>query len=46
MKTINYIETIPFDYQIIEKHLGYNKWINRISNELVFELSRDFADPI
>ena len=30
----------------IEKHLGNNKQINTLRNELVFEISRDFADPI
>ena len=27
-------------------HKGYIKSINNLSNELIFELSRDFADPI
>ena len=46
MKTIDSIETIPFDHEEIKKHLGENKLINDLSNELVFEISRDFADPI
>ena len=46
MKSINSIETIPFDDDEIIKHWGSNKWINSLSNELVFELSRDLADPI
>ena len=46
MKSINSIETIPFDDDEIRKHRGYNKYINGLSNELVFELSRDLADPI
>ena len=46
MKTIYSTETIPFNHEIIKNHCGSNKLINRVSNELVFELSRDFADPI
>ena len=46
MKTIDSIEIIPFDHEEIKEHCGFNKWINNLSNELVFELSRDFADPI
>ena len=46
IKTIISVETIPFDHEEIRKHLGYNKDINILSNELVFELSRDLADPI
>ena len=45
MKTINSIETIQFDYNIL-RNLGSHKYINNLSNELVFELSRDLADPI
>ena len=37
MKTIDSIETIPFDYEEIKKYCGKNKPINDLSNELVFE---------
>ena len=46
MKTIDSIEMIPFDHEEIKKHCDLKKFINNLSNELVFELSRDFADPI
>ena len=46
MKTIYSIDSIPFDHEEIKKHWGTNKSINCLSNELVFELSRDFADSI
>jgi hypothetical protein len=46
MKKIDLIETITFDIETIKQHLGNFKWNNGLSNELVFELSRDFADPI
>ena len=38
IKTIHSTETLPFDHDIIEKHLGLNKFVNYLSNELVFEL--------
>ncbi len=46
MKKIDLIEIIPFDHDIIYKHLGFGKSVNGLINEFVFELSRDFADPI
>ncbi len=45
MKTIDSIEPLPFNHEKIQKYCGYDKWINGSSNELVFELTRDFADP-
>ncbi len=46
MKKIDLIETIPFDHEVIKQHIDNFKWNNALSNELVFELTRDFADPI
>ena len=43
MKTIDSIESIS--YQQIYSHSGYDKNMNCLSNELVFELTRDIADP-
>ena len=43
MKTIDSIESIS--YQQIYSHCEYDKYINGLSNELVFELTRDIADP-
>ena len=43
MKTIYSIESISF--QQIYSHRGHDKYINGQSNELVFELTRDIADP-
>ena len=45
IKTIDSTEVLPFDHNTIDYHLGRNKLMNKLSNELVFELSRDFADP-
>jgi hypothetical protein len=45
MKTIESIERVSFIHDQIRKHWGYDKNINRSSNELVSELARDFADP-
>ena len=43
MKSIDSIESISF--QQIDEYMSNNKYVNRLSNELVFELTRDIADP-
>ena len=43
MKKIHSIESISFHQ--INSHRGNDKYINGLSNELVFELTRDIADP-
>jgi len=43
MKTIDSIESISFHQ--IDSHITYDKVVNKLSNELVFELTRDIADP-
>ncbi len=45
MKSIDSIETLPFNHEKIEQYCGDDKEINLSSNELVFELTRDLADP-
>ena len=45
MNSIDSIEQLPFNYQKIKQYLGLNKWNNGSNNELVFELTRDLADP-
>jgi hypothetical protein len=43
MKKIDSIESIS--YHQINSHCECDKFINGLSNELVFELTRDIADP-
>jgi len=43
MKTIYSTESISF--QQIDSHCDYDKYMNCLSNEFVFELTRDIADP-
>jgi hypothetical protein len=45
MKTIDSIESLSFNHDQIEEHCTDDKYINELSNELVFELTGDFADP-
>ena len=45
MQAIDSIQSIPFNHDNIQKYCDYDKRINRSSNELVFELTRDMADP-
>ena len=45
MQAIDSIQSIPFNHDNIQKYCGWDKWINCSSNELVFELTRDMADP-
>ncbi len=45
MKTIDSIESLSFNHDQIDKHCTDDKYINELSNELVFELIGDFADP-
>ena len=49
MKNKDIIEPIPFNYdnEKFKDYLwhGYEKWINSSYYELVFELTRDLADP-
>ena len=45
MQAIDSIQSIPFNHDNIQKYCGCDKRINFSSNELVFELTRDMADP-
>ena len=45
MQAIDQIQSIPFNHDYIQKYCTYDKYINHSSNELVFELTRDMADP-
>ncbi len=45
METLDSIKPLPFNYEKIQEHCSYDKLINGSSNELVFELTRDLADP-
>ena len=45
MKTIDIIEPIPLNHDKINEYCNLDKYINGSSNELVFELTRDLADP-
>ena len=45
MKTIDTIEVVPFNHDKIQQYCGDDKEINKSSNEFVFELTRDLADP-
>ncbi len=45
MKTIHLIEQIQFNHEKIKEYQGNDKQNNGSSNELVFELTRDLADP-
>jgi hypothetical protein len=45
MKNIDSIESIPFNHENIYEYWDDDKEINGSSNELVFELTRDLADP-
>ena len=45
MKTIDSIELVSFNFDNIQKYCSCDKEINISSNELVFELTRDLADP-
>ena len=45
MKTINTIEQIQFNNEKIKQYCSCDKFNNQSRYELVFELTRDFADP-
>ena len=45
MKTIDSIEALPFNHDKIEQYCENDKYNNCSSNEFVFELTRDLADP-
>ena len=45
MKTIHSIEALPFNHDKIEQYCENDKYNNCSSNEFVFELTRDLADP-
>ena len=45
MQAIDSIQSIPFNHHNIQKYWGNDKYFNQSSNELVFELTRDMADP-
>ncbi len=45
MKTIDKIEAVSFNHEKIKQYCDYGKYINSSSNEIVFELTRDLADP-
>ncbi len=45
MQTIDSIEQLPFNNEKIRQYCDMDKWNNLSSNELVFELTRDLADP-
>ncbi len=45
MNGIDSIKTVPFNRDEIEQYFGCDKTINGNNNDLVFELTRDLADP-
>jgi len=45
MQAIDQIQSIQFNHDNIQKYCDNDKLVNRSSNELVFELTRDMADP-
>jgi hypothetical protein len=45
MNAIDSIEPLPFNHEKIKKYCDHDKNFNNSSNELVFELTRDLADP-
>ena len=45
MQAIDQIQSIPFNHDNIDEYCNFDKEFNRSSNELVFELTRDMADP-
>ena len=45
MQAIDKIQSIPFNHVNIKEYFGCDKLINGSRNELVFELTRDMADP-
>jgi hypothetical protein len=45
MQTIDSIQSVQFNHDKIKQYCGDDKYFNRSSNELVFELTRDIADP-
>jgi hypothetical protein len=45
MKNIESVETESFNHDKIEKYCTSDKYFNKSSNEYVFELTRDLADP-
>ena len=45
MQTVDSIQSVPFNHDKIKEYCGDDKNINCSSNELVFELTRDIADP-
>jgi hypothetical protein len=45
MKKIDEIDQVPFNYDRLKDYCCQDKQVNGTSNELVFELTRDMADP-
>jgi hypothetical protein len=45
MKKIDEIDQVPFNYDRLKDYCSQDKQVNGTSNELVFELTRDMADP-
>ena len=45
MQTVDSIQSVPFNHDKIKEYCTWDKSINCSSNELVFELTRDIADP-
>ena len=45
MKKIDEIDQQPFNYDRLKDYCSQDKQVNGTSNELVFELTRDMADP-
>jgi hypothetical protein len=45
MQTVDSIQSVTFNHDKIKEYCSYDKEINFSSNELVFELTRDIADP-
>ena len=45
MKKIDEIDQQPFNYDRLKDYCCQDKQVNGTSNELVFELTRDMADP-
>ena len=45
MQTVDQIQSVPFNHEKIEEYRTEDKYVNGSSNELVFELTRDIADP-